>query len=159
MHTRLQRQRKSGFTLMEILIVVTILGILAAIVIPSFASATNDTRKAAFVGDLRTFENAIRLYYNDNSDWPVDGGSGTVPAGLEPYIKVHKWEDGTPIGGVWDNETNDILTVGVGVHFDGSGETRDTDFMTLIDNTVDNGDITSGSFRQYGDRYYRVIRE
>lgn len=151
--------RHAGFTLMEVLIVVVILGILAAIVIPSFASATDDTRKAAFVGDLRTFEQAIHLYQNDHSAWPPDGGSGTVPAGLEPYVKVHKWEGGTPIGGVWDNEFNDVVAVGMGVHFNGTGVSRDAAFMTLIDNTVDNGDVSTGSFRQFGDRYYRVIRE
>lgn len=151
--------RCAGFTLIEILIVVVILAVLAAIVIPSFSNATADTRKAAFVGDLRTFEQAIHLFYNDNEVWPPDGGSGMVPAGLEPYVRVHKWEDGTPIGGAWDNETDDVLGVGMGVHFNGSGDTRDADFMVLIDNTVDNGDLTTGSFRQYGDRFYRVIRE
>ena len=156
---RPEQHNPSGFTLMEILIVVVILAVLAAIVIPTFASATDDTRQATFVGDLRTFEQAIYLYQNDHSAWPPDGGSGTVPAGLEPYIRVHKWEGGTPIGGVWDNETDDILTVGVGVHFNGTGQTRDAAFMARIDNTVDDGDLATGSFRQYGDRYYRVIRE
>lgn len=150
---------RAGFTLVEILIVVVILGILAAIVIPSFASATDDTRKSAFVKDLRTFEQALVLYEMDHDAFPPDGGSGTVPAGLEPYVKVGKWEAGTPIGGVWDNETDDVVTAGMGVHFDGTGLTRDTTFMTTIDELLDDGDISTGSFRQFGDRYYRVLRD
>lgn len=142
---------------MEILIVVVILGILAAIVIPSFASATEDTRKAAFTQDLRAFESGILRYEVDNGEFPPDGGSGTVPSGLEDYVNVGKWQSGSPIGGVWDNETDDVLTVGMGIHFNGTGQTRDSAFMADIDEMLDDGDLTTGSFRAYDDRYYRVI--
>ena len=148
---------RSGFTLMEILIVVVILGILAAIVIPSFASATEDTRKAAFAQDLRSFEAGILRYEVDNGAFPPDGGSGTVPIGLEPYVNVPKWQSGTPVGGVWDNETQDVVGVGMGVHFDGTGQTRDAMYMTDIDLMIDDGVLSTGSFRVFGDRYYRVI--
>lgn len=150
---------RPGFTLVEILIVVVILGILAAIVIPSFANATSDTQKTAFVQDLRTFEKAIMLYHGEKGEYPPDGGSGTVPAGLEPYVRVADWQSGTPIGGVWDNETDDILGVGIGVHFNGTGQTRDAAYMQQIDAMIDDGNLSTGAFRQYGDRYYRVIRE
>jgi len=148
---------RTGFTLVEILIVVVILGILAAIVIPSFASATEDTRKAAFAQDLRSFEAGILRYEVDNSAFPPDGGSGTVPLGLAPYVNAPKWESGTPIGGVWDNETDDILSAGMGVHFNGAGQTRDSAYMTDIDLMIDDGVLSTGSFREYGERYYRVI--
>lgn len=151
------RARRSGFTLVEILIVVVILGVLAAIVIPAFASATEDTRKASFVADLRVFEEAILRYEVDHGTFPPDGGSGTVPSGLEPYVDVPKWQSPTPIGGVWDNEFEDLLSCGMGVHFNGTNETRDNTYMNTIDAIVDDGDVSTGSFRAYGDRYYRVI--
>lgn len=150
--------RRRGFTLVEILIVVVILGVLAAIVIPSFASATQDTQKAAFAQDLRTFENGLHLYHTDFGTFPPDGGSGSVPSGLEPYVNVPKWQGGTPIGGVWDNETDDLLTAGMGVHFNGTGVSRGTAYMTDIDTMIDDGDPSTGSFQVFGDRYYRVIR-
>ncbi|MBX2851005.1 MAG: prepilin-type N-terminal cleavage/methylation domain-containing protein [Phycisphaeraceae bacterium] len=148
---------RCGFTLMEILIVVVILGVLAAIVIPSFASATEDTRKAAFAQDLRGFEAGILRYEVDHSQFPPDGGSGSVPLGLEPYVNAPKWESGSPIGGVWDNETDDVVTAGIGIHFNGTGQTRDSIYMTEIDRMIDDGVVTTGSFRAFGDRYYRVI--
>jgi prepilin-type N-terminal cleavage/methylation domain-containing protein len=148
---------RPGFTLMEILIVVVILGILAAIVIPTFASATEDTRKTAFAQDLRGFEAGILRYEVDHSAFPIDGGSGSVPLGLEDYVNVPKWESGTPIGGVWDNETDDVVSAGMGVHFNGTGETRDAIYMADIDVMIDDGVVTTGSFRVFGDRYYRVI--
>ena len=55
-------RRTTGFTLVEILIVVIILGILAAIVIPQFTKATDEAREAALASDIQTMRNQIELY-------------------------------------------------------------------------------------------------
>jgi general secretion pathway protein G len=54
--------KRSAFTLVEILIVVIILGILAAIVIPQFTQASNDARTNALASDLQTVRSQIQLY-------------------------------------------------------------------------------------------------
>jgi len=54
--------RRKGFTLVEILIVVIILGILAAIVIPQFTEASNDARESALASDLQTVRSQLELY-------------------------------------------------------------------------------------------------
>ena len=54
--------RKGGFTLVEILIVVIILGILAAIVIPQFTSASQDARKNSLTSQLQTLRSQLELY-------------------------------------------------------------------------------------------------
>ena len=54
--------KKSAFTLVEILIVVIILGILAAIVIPQFTQASNDARTNALASDLQTVRSQLQLY-------------------------------------------------------------------------------------------------
>jgi len=54
--------RKQGFTLVEILIVVVILGILAAIVIPQFTEASDDARESAMRSDLQTVRSQLELY-------------------------------------------------------------------------------------------------
>jgi len=58
----MHRTRKSGFTLVEILIVVIILGILAAIVIPQFTNASQDARKSNLTSQLQTIRSQIELY-------------------------------------------------------------------------------------------------
>ena len=55
-------KRDKGFTLVEILIVVIILGILAAIVIPQFTEASNDARESALRSDLQTIRSQLELY-------------------------------------------------------------------------------------------------
>lgn len=57
-----------GFTLVEILIVVIILGILAAIVIPQFTQASEEARHSALVSDLQTARAQIELYKVQHHD-------------------------------------------------------------------------------------------
>ena len=57
-----------GFTLIEILIVVIILGILAAIVIPQFSSASNDARKSSLSSTVQTLRSQVALYRLQHND-------------------------------------------------------------------------------------------
>ncbi len=60
--------RNKGFTLVEILIVVIILGILAAIVIPQFTEASNEGRQSRVLSDLQTLRSQIELYKIQHKD-------------------------------------------------------------------------------------------
>ena len=64
------RSARRGFTLIEILIVVIILGILAAIVIPQFSNASQDARKANMRNQLQTMRGTIGLYRVEHRDIP-----------------------------------------------------------------------------------------
>jgi len=61
---------RSGFTLVEILIVVVILGILAAIVIPQFTDASTEAKESALKSDLQTMRSQIELYKIQHNDTP-----------------------------------------------------------------------------------------
>jgi general secretion pathway protein G len=66
-----------GFTLVEILIVVVILGILAAIVIPQFTDASTEAKTSSLCSDLQTVRSQIELYkiqHNDVLPQPESGG-------------------------------------------------------------------------------------
>ncbi len=60
--------RAKGFTLVEILIVVVILGILAAIVIPQFTDASTQARESSLASDLQTLRSQIQLYKVQHKD-------------------------------------------------------------------------------------------
>jgi len=59
-------QNKKGFTLVELLIVVIILAVLAAIVVPQFGSSTEDAKISTLKTDLASMRNAIELYYHQH---------------------------------------------------------------------------------------------
>src|SRR3982751_3820341 len=79
------RTRKSGFTLVEILIVVIILGILAAIVIPQFTNASQDARKNSLTSQLQTMRSQVELYKLQHLDQLppalITGGVGATAWG------------------------------------------------------------------------------
>ncbi len=155
------RHIQRGFTLVEILIVVVILGILAAIVTPQFAGASEESRRAAFVEELRVFVDAAEYFTAREGRFLSDGGSGDCPAEFEDYVDVYEFEAGTPIGGVWDTEYNDSgVTSALGVHFNIASEARDDAFMTIIDGIFDDGALDAGMFQKLAsDRYYFIIEE
>lgn len=64
---RTSRRRSQGFTLVEILIVVVILGILAAIVVPQFTNASQEALKGAISSQLQTINSQVELYRVQNA--------------------------------------------------------------------------------------------
>lgn len=64
----MKMRAKSGFTLVEILIVVVILGILAAIVIPQFTEASTEAKTSSLCTDLQTMRSQIELYKIQHND-------------------------------------------------------------------------------------------
>ena len=64
------KRNSRGFTLVEILIVVIILGILAAIVIPQFTNASNDARNNSVASTLQTMRSQVELFKIHHADTP-----------------------------------------------------------------------------------------
>lgn len=93
----IRNSRKSGFTLVEILIVVIILGILAAIVIPQFTNASQDARKSSLTSQLQTARSQIELYKLQHRDaMPTSLATGTATPWAEMTVKTN--DDGTTTG-------------------------------------------------------------
>ena len=81
-----RRQNRLGFTLVELVVVVTVIGILASIGIPNMQAALMRARAAEAVGDLQVLRVAVFQYVGDNHVWPPDAGVGVVPVGLAEYL-------------------------------------------------------------------------
>ena len=77
-------QRRSGFTLVELLIVVIVLAILAAVVVPQFAASTDDAKLAAMDTTLANMRSALDLYYQQHGEYPSALGDGMNAADSMP---------------------------------------------------------------------------
>ncbi len=82
MHNALPRRtRLRGFTLIEIMVVITILGILAALIVPKVVGRTDDARITAAKQDIGAIMQGLKLYRLDNGRYP------TTEQGLRALIE------------------------------------------------------------------------
>jgi general secretion pathway protein G len=68
--------KKAGFTMIELLIVMVIMGILAAVGLRTFSSSQMKARDSQRKSDLRSISTALDLFYNDHGYYPEDDGLG-----------------------------------------------------------------------------------
>ena len=79
------KMTKKGFTLIELMIVVAIIGILAAIAVPKFADLINKSKDGATRGTLSAIKGALQIYYGDNEGaYPVTDAGGALEVALIP---------------------------------------------------------------------------
>jgi prepilin-type N-terminal cleavage/methylation domain-containing protein len=82
---KIRASRKAGFTLVEIMIVVAIIGLLAAIAIPNFVKARTTSQQNACINNLRQYDGAVQQWALENKKQSSDVYG---MASLQPYIKL-----------------------------------------------------------------------
>lgn len=127
----------SAFTLVEILIVVVILGILAAVVVPQFSKAVQDSSETATFDQLNKVRRAVTYYYATTTSWPnVTAGDGTWGPLLGNYMRD------TPANFWVPGPNSKVITI---------GSTADSAYQTgygwIYDDTT--GDVWAGGFDLY----------
>lgn len=89
-------QNQKGFTLLELMIVVVIIGVLGALIVPNFMSRPDEARVTAAKTDISSIMQALKLYKLDNHRYPTAEqglgalvarpSSGPAPANWKPYM-------------------------------------------------------------------------
>ncbi len=143
------RSLSRGFTLVEIMIVVVIVGLLAALAIPAFQRVQRASQNARIVSDLRVFAQAFEIYHTQNGTWPNNASPGQIPSAPVPMagdFKAASWQAFTVIGGRWNWDKN--ITTGVVAGVSISSYTCSDAQLAEIDAKIDDGDLSTGHFRQ-----------
>lgn len=135
---------EAGFTLIEIMVVVFILGLLVTLVAPKILGRTDEAKRTKAAADLRGIEQALHLYKLDNGNYPTtDQGlqalvskpeSGIVPARWNPEgylekIPVDPW--GHPYLYLSNGERYTLKSLGADGEEGGEGKYADLDSHDL----------------------------
>jgi len=78
--------RRGGFTLIELMIVASIVGILAGLAIPNLQTVLSRARAADVAADMEVVRVATLNYQADLLSWPAEAATGAIPAGLDAYL-------------------------------------------------------------------------
>jgi len=86
----------TGFTLVELLITVAIIGILSAVVLTSMSGARNKAKDGRRISDIKQIQLALELYYDVNTEYPATGTLYGDPKPLVSFLKISNDPDGDP---------------------------------------------------------------
>ena len=140
MKVQLKNKKQSGFTLIEVIVVVVILGILASVVVPKVVNRTGKAQIVKAKQDIRAMESALQLYRVDNFDYPTtDQGLLALSQRPTSSPEPQNWQTGGYIKSVpkdpWGNDYQylnpgensevDIFSLGKDGRPGGEGENAD----------------------------------
>lgn len=130
--------RNPGFTLIEVMIVVTIVGLLAAIAVQTFRQVKSSSRATIITNDLRLLRDAFQLYALEYGKWPDAANAGETPPEMKGAVQdlgidrsYGQWR--------WVPPQIQLTTL-----------IDDPEVMQKVDKQIDDGNLATGNFQGSG---------
>lgn len=151
----IKTKQVKGFTLIEIMTVVVIIGVLGALAVPAVLRADAASKATALAGSLETLSGGALNYAMEKGEWAPASTNGILPSELHGYISEVTFESEPPTGGQWIIDSGTDFTFAIGVS---SSSSPDETFVK-IDEINDDGDLTTGAFRKTAEGTFFLIIE
>lgn len=148
----MQKGAPDGFSLVEIMIVVGLIALLAALAIPAFNQSRMKTHATRLAADMRRYAEAFEIYATEKGEWPPDGRKAEIPKGMEGRLPRFTLEG---VGGAaWDWE---FSTKGVRAGLSLHHGNRNRKLMVMIDEIIDDGHLRKGRLIDNGGRITYIL--
>lgn len=144
--------RARGFTLVEIMVVVTIISFLAMMAVPTISKVENRTRATALANNLRVFSEAFETYAAAKGLFPPSSATpGVLPTEMADRIKASAWSQASPLGGHYTWESDQVFggsrckaAISITSTAD-STLTGNADQLEELDRMIDDGNLNTGN--------------
>ena len=82
------RRRKRGFTFVELLVSMTVIGILSAVAVPKYIDLKRRANTTKVIGDIHVVRVAVMTFFADSAYFPAEAGAGETPENLQKYLPI-----------------------------------------------------------------------
>jgi len=144
---------RKAFTLVELVIVILILGVLAAIAAPKLFDVMEESEVATTLANVQVILDAVERYHADHASLPGDVNRGIFPPDLDGYLHERVFTNPGPLGSLydWDGPGTSKPVIALAIVFPRSGVSS-TEFYQRIEQAIDDGDSSTGWVTASGAR-------
>jgi prepilin-type N-terminal cleavage/methylation domain-containing protein len=148
---KIHSSRNSGFTMVELMIVVGIIAVIVGIAVPAWMRARENAQKTQLINELRNTVEAFQTYASEQNSLPATTSFQQVPAGMANYMPKNSTWASQPGGGgywCWLNLSQKVggYNAFIGVYSSGLSPGA----VQEIDSTIDDGNLSTGAFTTSG---------
>lgn len=145
--------RAEGFSLVELVVVILILGILAAVAVPKLMRQTREAQVTAVVRDLQMAYDAFERYYIEHGKWPEDVNSGNFPPEMKGYLNPKMFTQRNTLGGYYDWNRSYGAAAAISIKM----QPADVELFREIDRRMDDGNLATGNVKRQSSYHLNYI--